>query len=52
MNANFEETGRVAAVLVASPATTSPVGEPGDAASFGGEQRRRAIEMATNGNVV
>ena len=52
MNANFDETARVAAVLVVSPAGTGPVGEPGDVASFGGEWRRRAVEMATNRNVV
>ena len=49
---NFEETARVAAVLVVSPAGTGPVGEPGDVACFGGEWRRRAVEMATNRNVV
>ena len=51
MNANFEETARVAAALVVSPAATGPVGDPGDAC-FGDEWRRRAVEMATNRNVV
>jgi len=39
-------------VLVVSPAATGLVGEPGDAVSFGGERRRRTVEMAANGNVV
>jgi hypothetical protein len=52
VNANVEETGRVAAVLVVSPAATGPVGEPGDGACFDDERSRRAVEMATNGNVV
>jgi hypothetical protein len=52
MNANFDETARVPAVLVVSPAATGRVGEPGDVACFGGEWRRRAVEMATNRNVV
>jgi hypothetical protein len=52
VNANFEETARVAAVLVISPAATRPVDEHGDGASFGDGRRRRVVEMATNGNVV
>jgi hypothetical protein len=52
MNANFEEAARVAAVLVFSPAVTGPVCEPGDVMCLGDEWRRRAVEMATNDNVV
>jgi hypothetical protein len=52
VNANFEETARVAAVLVVSPAATDPVGEPGDVACFGDERRRRGVEMATNDKFV
>ena len=48
MDANFEETALVAAVLVVSPAATGPVGEPGDVTCFDDEWRRRAVEMATN----
>jgi hypothetical protein len=51
MNANLREAGCVAAALVVSLVTTSPVGEPEDAC-LDDKQRRRAIEMATNGDLL